>query len=366
MTFDQILMTKSKSQASDRPSPPLPYLTVELPGIGGVFKSVPEDFHVEEIPAYEPVGSGEHLLLWIEKRDVSAEQLTGHLSRTLNVPRSDIGMAGMKDRRAITRQYVSVPAKCESALENVNADHIRLLHSARHANKLKTGHLKGNRFSILLREVAENAEGKAEKIAERINAVGFPNYFGEQRFGKDGDTLEWGLALLRGERTERDIPKARRKFLLRLSLSAVQSELFNQVLAKRLADQLMDLVLLGDVMQVVSSGGIFVVEDQSAEEARFLAGETVTTGPLFGPKMRTPGTEVDRMEQAVLDAAGLSREHFRKFSKLTPGGRRAFLVRPMNLEIRPDQEGLRLEFALPSGAYATMLLREFQKTEADG
>jgi tRNA pseudouridine13 synthase len=116
-------------------------------------------------------------------------------------------------------------------------------------------------------------------------------------------------------------------------------------------------------MQVTSSGGIFVVEDQPTEEARFLAGDTLTTGPLFGPKMRQPGTEVLSREEAVLQRAGLSRDHFRKFPKLTAGGRRAFLVRPQGLEIRQEAEGLRMEFTLPSGVYATMLLREFQKPD---
>jgi tRNA pseudouridine13 synthase len=231
-------------------------------------------------------------------------------------------------------------------------------------NKLKAGHLDGNRFSILLRDAGEEALAKAERIAERLRTVGFPNYFGDQRFGRDRDTLALGLALLRGKRTERDIPRARRKFSFRLSLSAVQSDLFNQVLANRLRDGLIDRVLLGDVMQVTASGGIFVVEDQPAEEARFLAGDTVTTGPLFGPKMRRPGPEVDSREESVLEAQGLSRDHFRKFSKLTPGSRRPFLVRPEDLQIHQQPEGLSMEFALPSGVYATMLLREFQKAEA--
>ncbi len=209
MTTDQFPISNDQFQ-------PLPYLTSDLPGIGGVLKTVPEDFVVEEIPAYEPSGSGEHLFLWIEKREVSAEQLTQHLSRTLNIPRSDIGMAGMKDRQAISRQYVSVPVFCERDLERLPSDRIRILHSARHQNKLKTGHLKGNRFSILLRDVVADALPKAGKIAERLHTAGFPNYFGDQRFGRDGDTLELGLQLLRGERKERQIPRVRRKFLVRL------------------------------------------------------------------------------------------------------------------------------------------------------
>ncbi len=144
----------------------------------------------------------------------------------------------------------------------------------------------------------------------------------------------------------------------------MQSDLFNQVLAIRLRDQLISRVLLGDVMQFTSSGGVFLVEDQPAEEARFLAGETVTTGPLFGPKMRQPEGESRSREEAVLENAGLGPDHFRKFPKLTAGTRRPFLIRPLDLEIHEETTGLRMAFSLPSGVYATMLLREFQKSDA--
>ncbi len=342
---------------------PLPYLTADCPGIGGTLKHQPEDFLVEEIPAYEPAGTGEHLFLWIEKRDTSADQLAGHLARVLQIPRADIGMAGLKDRRAVTRQFVSVPARCESQVPLLETENIRVLKAARHGNKLKTAHLRGNRFSILVRDLAPDAEQTAAKIAERIARAGFPNYFGEQRFGKDGGTLETGLALLRGERSERDLPRSRRKFLLRLALSAVQSELFNQTLARRLKDGSIEHVLPGDVMQVAASGGLFVVEDQPAEQQRFETGEIVPTGPLFGPKMRKPGGEPAGREQEVLDRNQLNDNDFRRFAKLTPGSRRAFLVRPQDLRISPEVEGLRFDVTLPAGVYATTLLREFQKPQ---
>ncbi len=135
----------------------LPYFTADLPGIGGVIKQSPEDFVVEEIPAYEPSGEGEHLFLWIEKRDVSAEQLTRHIAKVLNIPNRDIGVAGLKDRTAITRQYVSVPAQCAKRIGNIETDSIQILSFAKHQNKLRTGHLKGNRFSILVRDVSDNS-----------------------------------------------------------------------------------------------------------------------------------------------------------------------------------------------------------------
>lgn len=341
---------------------PLPWLTNNCPGVGGVIKQIPDDFQVEEIPLYEPSGTGDHLYLWIEKRNISAEYLLRHLARTLEISRLEIGMAGMKDRRAITRQFVSIPAWAEAKLPNVETDEIHVLSATRHRNKLKTGHLRGNRFSIRVRDVPLEAHSRALPIAERVQAIGFPNYFGDQRFGQDRETLETGLALLHGEKSDRSIPKPRRKFLLRLALSAVQSDLFNQCLAHRLENDLIEKVLLGDVMQVTASGGVFVVEDPEQEQPRFETGEIVTTGPLFGPKMRNPEGQVAEYEAQILQQSGLTREHFCKFRKHTPGGRRPYLIRPKNLQIENEAEGLRFTFTLPSGVYATTLLREFRIT----
>ncbi len=338
-----------------------PFLTSELPGIGGTLKHEPEDFVVEEIPAFPLTGEGEHLYLWIEKRDTSHDRLLQHLARALQIPRSDIGSAGMKDRRAVTRQHISIPAKCEPLLDGFDTDDLRILSRTRHPSKLRTGKLKGNRFSILVREIAGNAAGFAEPIRERLLAIGFPNYFGDQRFGIDNETLQTGLKLLRGEMKPRDLPGSRRRFLLRLSLSAVQSWLFNRVLADRIRDGLADRVLEGDVLQVCASGGIFVCDDLATDQQRCAAGEIVVTGPLFGPKMRTPQSESQIREQIVLDETGFSLDAFSQFAKLTPGTRRPMFIRPEAINITEEQHGLRFEFALPSGCYATELLREFMK-----
>ncbi len=344
----------------------LPYLTADFPGIGGVLKQNPEDFIVEEIPVYQPCGEGEHLFLWVEKRGVAAEQLSRHIAQTLNLKPMDVGVAGLKDRHAITRQFVSVPAVACADPAVLETESIRVLRSERHTNKLKTGHQRGNRFEIVLRETHEDAAELAAPIAERVSAVGFPNYYGEQRFGRDGDNLALGLQLLRGEKSSNDIPRSRRKFLLRFALSTVQSELFNQTLANRLTDGLMTQVMLGDVMQVVASGGVFAVEDVETEQTRFEQGETVITGPMFGPKMRKSAGVPAEREANVLRDSNLSEADFLRFKKLTPGTRRPFLIRPDDLQVEPvaDGSGLRFRFSLPSGVYATTLLREFQKAIA--
>lgn len=330
----------------------------------GSLKTEPEDFVVEEIPAYEPCGEGEHLFLWIEKRDVAAEQLVKHVARALDMPARDIGVAGMKDRRAVTRQWISVPAKLEERVAQIDSASIHVLKAIRHANKLRTGHLRGNRFDLHLRDVrirdsARDISEFVQETATKITAHGFPNYYGEQRFGRDGETWQLGLDLLTRKKTARDIPYSRRRFLLRLALSAVQSELFNQALADRLQDGLLDTVLLGDVMEVIPSGGKFVVEDAAAEQARFDTYEVVTTGPMFGPKMRQPTGEPAAREAAVLSRADLTLESFSGFGDELSGTRRPYRIQPGELSSTLEGTTLRLQFTLPAGVYATTLLREW-------
>jgi tRNA pseudouridine13 synthase len=347
------------------------YVTDTALRTGGEFKNVPEDFEVEEIPAYEPCGEGEHLYLWIEKRDVSAEALQGHLSRTLGCSRSDIGMAGLKDRRAVTRQWVSVPARCEPQIDAAAGDEVRIVKSARHRNKLRTGHLRGNRFTIRLRNLEPEAADAIPKLVQQIQERGVLNLYGEQRFGYEESTLRLGCELLRGEKKPRQIPHAKRRFLLRLALSSVQSALFNDVLAKRLDDGLLHTVLAGDVMQVAASGGPFVVEDVPTEQQRFDARETLITGPMFGPEMKRPAAIAAEREQDVLRAWNFEPSAFEQFASLTSGTRRAMLVWPLDLtaefhERREDSETSEsreavLSFSLPPGAYATSVIREFTK-----
>jgi tRNA pseudouridine13 synthase len=340
---------------------PLPCLTADLPGVAGRIKVQPEDFLVEEIPAYEPCGDGEFLYLWIEKQGLSAEQLVSHLARDLAISHQEIGAAGMKDRHAVTRQWISVPAKCEPLLPRVAHEAIQILEVKRHRNKLRPGHLRGNRFNVLIRDVSPDAPARAQAIGARLAETGFPNYFGDQRFGRDDETLKLGLDLLRGEKRPGAIPRARRKFLLRLALSAVQSALFNRALAERLTEGLIRTVLPGDVMQVVASGGPFIVDDVATDQARCDAGEIVVSGPMFGPKMKQPAGAVAARENRLLEQCGLNPADFSRYDNLTSGTRRPYLVKAAELQLSADPAGLRVEFVLPSGCYATVLLRELQK-----
>lgn len=343
---------------------PLPYLTADLPGIGGDLKQQPGDFEVEEIPAYLPVGAGEHLFLWIEKTGLTTEQLTKHLVHTLRVPHRDIGVAALKDRHAVTRQFISVPAKFADRVPAVETDQVRVLSATLHQNKLRTGHLRGNRFSILLRNVPPNALESSNAIASRLQQSGVPNYFGEQRFGAAGETAMLGFDLLRGEQTPEDIHPSRRRFLLRLALSAAQSVLFNQLLAQRLLAGELHCVIMGDVLQVVASGGVFLCEEIATDQPRFDSREIVPTGPMFGPKMKGATGAVGLRESQVLQDHSLTLENFQRYLDLTSGTRRPYLIFPMDLDVSTEPGGLRFRFSLPSGCYATVLLREFQKDAA--
>ena len=355
-TPSQLEVSSMTSSAAE----PIPPQSVRL---RGRIKAEPEDFVVEELPAYLPSGEGEHLFLWIEKRDVSAEYLTGQLSRALGISRDAIGMAGQKDRRAVTRQGVSVPGEAESRLpaldELATLGLVRVLSSSRHRNKLRPGHLVGNRFEIRVRTEAPHAFEIASRIAESIRAQGVPNRYGDQRFGIGDETLQWGRDLLSGARSPRDIDPRRRRWFLRFALSAVQSDLFNAVVQVRQMRCLLHRVIEGDVLQVISSGGCFTTEDPLLDQLRVDSREVIPTGPMFGVKMKAPLGEALLLEQAVLEASGLQLQHFEPFSQLMQGARRSVVVYPQHVEIHADPLGVRVSFSLPPGAYATTVLEEF-------
>jgi tRNA pseudouridine13 synthase len=334
-----------------------PLLTADLPGIGGKIKQQLEDFEVEELPAYEPCGQGDHLFLWIEKRDMGAEFFARQIARRLGISPGEIGTAGMKDRKAVTRQWVSLPASAEPQLGQLEGDGLRVLQVSRHGNKLRAGHLRGNRFRILIRDVGPAGLAKAQPILERIRQHGLLNYYGPQRFGRDGETWKLGLALFEGERGPRS------GFLRKLALSAAQSGLYNHYLGNRLRDNLTRRILPGEVLMKRPHGGMFVAEDVEREQARFDAGETVHAGPMFGRKTFAAQGEAAQREGLVLEQAGLSPERFAAFGKLLQGTRRPNLVFPDELEAHEEADGVRLAFSLPAGSYATVLLRELMKVE---
>jgi tRNA pseudouridine13 synthase len=322
----------------------------------GRIKAAPSDFRVEELPAYTPEGSGDHLFLWIEKEDVSAPFLLQTISRRMGVSRGEIGCAGQKDRRAITRQWLSVPA-CVSKVpvdpESVSGPvgdtgRITLLDHGLHRNKLRTGHLQGNRFEIRLTERDPADDDAFLESVERMAREGFVSTYGAQRFGH-GDNVGDGLGVLGGDRI-RD--KRKRRFLV----SALQSGLFNHWARLRHEGVGFGQALDGDLLVRLDSGGVFEVEDAHADTSRLTAGEVALTGPIFGNKARRATGPAAEYERQALSDFGLDEDAFAPVGKLAPGTRRRALVVPDGLSCAREGDALVLRFALPAGAYATVVL----------
>lgn len=339
----------------------LPYLTADLPGTGGMLRARVEDFFVDEQPAYLPSGSGDHVYVRIEKRGLTTRHAVQQLARALGVNDRDVGVAGMKDRHAVTRQWVSLPPPLtpEAALA-VSVEGVTILEVSRHGNKLRTGHVRANRFVLRVTGADPGAAARATAILARLaEPPGAPNWYGEQRFGRDGDNAQKGRELVSGARR---FGKDRK--LDRLLVSALQSELFNTWLTARMADGLYRRVLAGDVMKK-RAGGMFVCEDPVTDEARLLAGELVLTGPMFGDKMRRPtdGSPAAEREAAVLAAAGLASNAFGSVRALAEGTRRDATIEVAGARVTPvDDVTYEVGFALPGGAYATAVMRELMKT----
>jgi tRNA pseudouridine13 synthase len=318
------------------------------------FVSSPETFIVEEIPAYLPAGEGEHTYLWIEKKNLTTLEAVAKLARVLGVDARDIGYAGMKDRRATTRQWLSLQGVDPARAQEAAVEGLSILATGRHKNKLRTGHLHGNRFEILLTSVAAHEGAAIATALGDLEAKGVPNRYGHQRFGSAGDNVEVGLAVLRGTRRE---PDGRRRKLL---LSAVQSAVFNRVLDLRAQAGGLLTVLGGDILEKVVSGGQFISTDIAADQARVDAGEVVPTAPLPGGRVRTPepGSAARALEDRALAELGIGPGELGQVGRSLPGTRRPVVVKVTLDEPAVTEEAghLRLRFSLPPGSYATVVL----------
>jgi tRNA pseudouridine13 synthase len=363
----------------------LPFLTADLPGTGGTLRTADEDFVVDEEPAYAPSGTGDHVFVRIEKRGLTTPQATGAIARALRVAERDLGVAGMKDRRAVTTQWLSLPPPVtpEAALA-LELEGIRFLEAVRHGHKLRTGHVKANRFRLRVRGVTVDAADRARAILDRLaEPPGAPNWFGEQRFGRSGDNAIRGRELVTAgtersggpfpeNRTERSSGgraaggRGRDRRFDRLMVSALQSELFNTWLVARLADGLYRKAIAGDILHK-RSGGMFACEDAEVETARVLTGEVVPTGPMFGDRMRQPaeGTLEAEREAVILDAAGLTRDSFARVRSIAEGTRRDAAIAVADIAVTTvDDATIDVAFTLPGGAYATAVMREVTKADS--
>jgi len=335
--------------------------------VQATIRRTPEEFIVEEIPAYLPSGRGEHLFVTFEKRGLTTPDAVRALAQALGVDPRAAGFAGMKDRHAVTTQTASFPfpiaRDAEAAVRGLALPGIRLISAARHDNKLKPGHLVGNRFTITLSVTEGDAEGLAQRLRE-IGQTGVPNAFGPQRFGRDGDNPARAMAWLAGKERGPRAPREQR-FLF----SALQSLLFNRVLDRRVEAGTWGTVLPGDVAKKHDTGGLFTVplEGPELEDARgrAAAGSLSATGPMFGAKMRWPEGEPAAIEREVLEQAAFEGAplHFEGLRHLGEGTRRALRlhVAEMAAEIRGGEEStgasvVVARFVLPKGGYATTVL----------
>lgn len=324
-----------------------------VPPVTGRLRVRDEDFAVVEDLAFAPDGEGEHALLWVRKTGANTEWVARQLAAHAGVAASAIGFAGLKDRRAVTSQWFSVhlPGRPDPDWGAFAVPGVEILAAHRHRRKLQRGALRGNCFVIRVRGLAGDRDALRERL-ERVRGRGVPNYFGHQRFGREDGNLRAAGALFAGE--IRRVDRHRRG----LWLSAARSQLFNEVLALRVARGDWDQALAGDRLQLRGSGSHFAapVVDQGLRE-RVLAFDVDPTGPLWGSGADLVSGEVAELEAAVaarlpqwvagLAAAGLRQE------------RRPLRLSPRELDlVSTDPDGIELRFALPAGAYATSVLRE--------
>lgn len=325
------------------------------PSLGiGTLKSLPEDFKVIEEPLYPCKGEGEHLYLCIEKIGVNSSEAMRHIAKILQTDPKFAGIAGQKDKHALTQQWMSFhcpPTRMKVTLtEGMFASlepSIKVLKIERHVNRLRTGHLKANSFEVTIRDHSLKREALEERLRQISNS-GVPNYYGKQRFGHNN--LQEAQAWLKNNIRVRD-PK--------FCYSVLQSAVFNTLLERRIEEKRFDVVRLGDVMQKNASGGLFHAENVAESQSRYDAKEVDVTGPMPGSKMKASYGEVFAEEQAAADSFGLTTEMQLKQSRWGEGTRRAYRIQVNSMQVLSfDANAFTLKFSLESGAYATTIMDE--------
>ena len=317
-----------------------------------VIRSSPEDFQVEETIRFEPTGEGQHVYLYIKKRNTNTEWVAKQLARFADIKIRDIGYAGLKDRNAVTRQWFSIDlaGKPEPDWQAFNNDEYTIETVTRSTGKLKRTAVKENRFTLVLRELEGNIT-ELESRLKKIKNQGVPNYFGEQRFGREGNNLDVADALFRGE-------KKIKKHQRGIYFSAARSYIFNQVLSKRVETGNWNQAMTGDVMQLAGSHSCFLAEEITDEiQQRIQEKDICPTGPMWGRGELMSRGVARQNETRII-------ESFRQLCEGLEGTgmqqeRRSLCLFSEGLEWNFGQKGrFMLSFSLPAGSYATSILRE--------
>lgn len=347
----------------------------------------PEDFIVEELPLYEPTGTGTHTFFVIRKRNLGTLEAINRIARDLQVHTRRFGYAGLKDKNAVTTQVLSVEGVLPERVLRIEQPDIEVLWAEQHPHKLRVGHLRGNRFQITLRDIPHDALPLVESVMKRMATEGVPNRFGAQRFGNKNDSHLVGKALVKADwetvmhymltddapqndgvarRVQRELTRKPVERVImgiphrlrKVYLSAYQAYLFNCILEKRLP--YLGKLFGGDIAVKHDNGAPFLVTDATTEQSRADAFEISPSGPIFGYKMRLPTGDVLTLETSLLADEGVRFEAFRKVAGIRlPGTRRPLRMGMQLHEVSAvNSEGTRLDFTLPAGGYATVVLEE--------
>lgn len=319
------------------------------PQASAKFKTLPEDFVVTENLGFELTGEGENLFLLIEKTQLNTQQVCEYLAKFFGRRLRDIGYAGLKDKQSVSRQWFSLQmnVKQQPDLSQLGSENIRLISHSRHSKKLKIGALKSNNFDILLRDITDFND--AAQRLDKIKHLGVPNYFGLQRFGFKGNNLNWADRMAKGE-------EIKNKKIKGFALSASRSFMFNQVVHHRLEQNLFMQPANGDVFILSGSNSFFQQEVDEQILKRIEQGDIQISAPLFGKGEFDTIGQVQELETQILNQTpswqkllidnGLKQE------------RRSIIVKPENLNWQQQNNDLRVSFDLPTGCFATSVLRE--------
>ena len=327
---------------------------VEQPQARGVFKVHPEDFKVSEQLGFELSGEGEHLWLYVEKRDLNTLDLCKAIAEKLNVLPKKVAYAGLKDKQAITQQWLSICTAKDVDCQALTLDKARVLIAKRHTQKLKRGAHRANNFEIIVRDISQ--QKSLEQALGRIEKYGVPNYFGEQRFGRSGNNVRQAELMfaqkIKVSRQQRG-----------LYLSAARAYLFNEVLSERVKRKAWNIGLEGDVMMLAGTNSFFQAKvNDEALAKRLFEFDIHPSVPLWGKGKLATSCLANSLENEIIN----------KYPQLTAGlesyglrqQRRASRLIVQDLElIWMNRETLKLKFSLPKGTFATTVLRELLTIE---